>query len=186
MRQGAYENAVVIFSEVLEKVPRAPKVHANMGFALMQLGRYQEAVEHFEAAKGGEVAAADDATLLHNWANALEKLDRLEKSDALYQQAVDVDPGRAAVYINWGNLLTRMDRLEDAALRYKSAIDNDPQAPLSWFNYGYTLERLSRHQEALASYQSFLGFTAGAPSDLRDHARRFVAQAAAAGEAKAP
>jgi len=177
MRQGAYDRAVVIFSQVLEAVPDAPNVHTNMGFALMQLGRYEEAVSHFEQAHDGGAA---DATLLHNWAGALAKLHRLDEAETRYAQAAAADPGRSALYVNWGNVLVDLGRLDEAAQRYQQAVENDPESAIGWFNHGYTLERLSEHEAALISYRTFLSVADGAPSDLLDHASRFVAQADAA------
>ncbi|MBI5137475.1 MAG: tetratricopeptide repeat protein [Nitrospirae bacterium] len=182
MRQGAYEHAVDLYAEVLENVPRAPNIHTNMGFALLQLDRHAEALAHFETAQAQLGAGKADVSLLHNWASALERLDRLEEAEAKYAEAAQVDPGRASVLINWANLLGRMGRLDDAEQRYAQALAAEPESALAWVNRGYTLERLGRPEEALVCYRTFLTFSDDAPSDLIDHARRFVAQAEAAGQ----
>ncbi len=181
MRQGAYENALTIYADVLKSVPDAANVHGNMGYALLQLGRYDDALTHFQTAYQHRDRGQVDVSLLHNWANALEKVGQLEQAEAKYAQAAKVDPGRATVLINWGNVLVKLDRLDEALARYQSAVDSDPESPLGWFNLAYTLERLDRPDEALSGYRTFLTVSDGAPSDLLDHARRFVAQGDAAG-----
>ncbi len=181
MSQGAYENAVATYAEVLKSVPNAASIHANMGYALSQLGRYDEALEHFRVAFEKSARQRVDVTLLHNWANTLEKVGKLDAAEAKYAEAAKADPGRATVFVNWGNVLVKLDRLDEAEQRYRHAVENDPQSVLGWFNHAYTLERLKRHDEALTSYRTFLRYSKGAPSDLLDHARHFVAQADAAG-----
>lgn len=184
MRQGAYEKALAIYGQVLDRVPEAPNIHNNMGYALAQLGRYEEAIAHFEAAReqGGSGPLA--ATLLHNWANALEKLGRTEEAADKYAEAAALDPSRADVFINWGNVLVHLDRLEEAAERYAQGVANNPESAIGWFNRGYALERLERAREALDCYRTFLSLQGDVPSNLQEHARRFVAQAEAAGVGK--
>lgn len=181
MRQGAYENALTIYEEVLLDVPDAPNLHNNMGYSLLQLGRYDEALEHFETAYGGGTGHTD-ASLLHNWGNALEKLASFEEAEKKYAAAAGADPSRADVFINWGNVLSRLDRLEEAATRYEQGTKNDPDSAVGWFNWGYTLERLSRHQDALHCYKIFLSLDNPGPSNLVEHARRYVSGAKGAGK----
>jgi len=181
MRQGAYEKALAIYEDVLKRVPDAPNIHTNMGFALSRLGRYEEALGHFEAARGQKGSPAVNATLLHDWANTLEKLGRLEEAEAKYAEAAAADPSRAGVFINWGNVLVRLDRLDEAAARYAQAVENDPESAVGWFNRGYTLERLGKAEAALSCYRTFLTLKGEVPSNLQEHARHFVAQADSAG-----
>jgi tetratricopeptide (TPR) repeat protein len=180
MRQGDYEGALALYQGVIERVPDAPNIHVNMGFALSQLGRYEEAITHFEAAGAQKAPPGLEATLLHDWGMALEKLDRLDEAAAKFEAAARADPARAGVYVNWGNVLVRLNRLDEAADRYADAVRNDPDSAVGWFNRGYTLERLDRVQEALECYRTFLGLKGDVPSNLQEHARVFVAQADAA------
>jgi tetratricopeptide (TPR) repeat protein len=185
MREGSYERALAIYDDVLKRVPDAPNIHTNMGFALSQLGRYEEALGHFEAARGQKGPPAVNATLLHDWANTLEKLGRLDEAAAKYAEAAAADPARSGVFINWGNVLVRLGRLDEAAARYAQAVENDPESAVGWFNRGYTLERLDKPTEALDCYRTFLTLKSELPSNLQEHARRFVAQADSAGGAAA-
>lgn len=45
-----YEHAMVAFHHVLEFAPAMPEAHANLGFALVGLGRHREAKAFFEGA----------------------------------------------------------------------------------------------------------------------------------------
>jgi len=184
MREESYEHALTIYEDVLKRVPDAPNIHTNMGFALSQLGRYEEALGHFEAARGQKGSPAVNATLLHDWANALEKLGRLEEAEAKYAEAASADPSRAGVFVNWGNVLVRLGRLDEAAARYAQAVENDPESAVGWFNRGYTLERMGKAEAALGCYRTFLTLKGDVPSNLQEHARRFVAQADSAGGRK--
>lgn len=180
MRQGAYEHAVSLYADVLQRVPDAPNIHNNMGYALAQLGRYDEAIAQYEiaAARGG--SGPLEATLLHNWAHALEKLGRLEEAEAKYAQAAKADPTRADVYIGWGNVLVARGKLDEAAVRYRQAVEASPESAVGWFNLGHAQESLDKPDDALASYRTFLSLKGDVPTDIQEHARRFVAQADAA------
>jgi tetratricopeptide (TPR) repeat protein len=180
MRQGAYEHAVSLYADVLRRVPDAPNIHNNMGYALAQLGRYDEAIVHYEAAAAQRGSGPLEATLLHNWAHALEKLGRLEESAAKYAEAAQADPARGDVYIGWGNVLVALGRVDDAAERYRQAVEASPESAVGWFNLGHAQERLDRADDALASYRTFLTLKGDVPSNIQEHARRFVAQADAA------
>ncbi|MFQ5508990.1 MAG: tetratricopeptide repeat protein [Leptospirillia bacterium] len=184
MQQGAYERAISIYEDLLVKVPDAPNLHNNMGYALLQLGRYEEALSHFEAALEGTSANTQRAALLHNWANALEKLGDLEASADMYSSAADADPFRAETHVNWGNVLVRLGKLEEAVEHYRKGTDINPDNATGWFNLGNSYERLGRLNDALESYRQFLSTGGDSPSNMTEHARRFVAQAeaAAAGE----
>jgi tetratricopeptide (TPR) repeat protein len=177
MRQGSYEKAVQLYQDVLTRVPDAPNIHNNLGYALAQMGRYDEALPHFEAAdkQGGPVPLR--ATLLHNWANALEKLGRYDEASQKYALAAQADPTRADVFVNWGNALVEEGHLDDAADRYRQAVQINPDSALGWFNLGNTLEHLNRPEEALACYRTFLTLQGDVPSNILEHARRFVAAA---------
>ncbi|MDH5526600.1 MAG: tetratricopeptide repeat protein [Nitrospirota bacterium] len=181
MQQGAYEHAVEIYTEVLRKVPDAPRIHNNLGFALMQLGRYEESLPHFAAAAENQHGDHPDPALLHNWGTALEKLERFEEAAEKYAAAAEADPTSAPVQVGWGNALSHLEKYEEAVERYSEAVGLDPNSSVAWFNLGYTQEQLGRHDEAVISYQTFLSIGTEGPSNLHEHARNFVAQAQAAG-----
>jgi len=183
VRQGDYEGAVAAYRQVLKTVPDAAHVHANLGYALLQLGRYPEALSEFEAARFSDGDARARGALLHNWGNALEKLGRYREAAERYEAAIDADPTRADVFINWGNTQVQLGDLEGAARYYAQGLALDPESALGWFNRGYTLERLQRPIEALTCFRRYLELEGGKhPSDLAQHARKFVSQAEAAGQ----
>jgi Ca-activated chloride channel homolog len=52
-REGRYEEAVAAYQRVLESNRATPQVHYNMGTALLALGRFNDADQHFQAALDG-------------------------------------------------------------------------------------------------------------------------------------
>ncbi len=180
MRQGSWDNALTIYEEVVSQLPQAPNVHNNMGYALMQLGRFEEALSHFEAAGQQQPEGVVDGTVLHNWANTLEKLKRYPEAEAKYRQAAQAAPDGVDVFINWGNVLVQLERLPEAAERFRTAVEHNPEMGLGWFNLGYALERQGKPRKALVAYRTFVELESEKPSSRLEHAREFVAQAAAA------
>jgi Flp pilus assembly protein TadD len=47
---GRFDEAIEVFEEVLERIPRMWEAHDNLGRALRQAGREAEARKHFEEA----------------------------------------------------------------------------------------------------------------------------------------
>ncbi|MDH4229568.1 MAG: tetratricopeptide repeat protein [Nitrospirota bacterium] len=182
MQQGAYDHAAEIYTDVLKQVPNAPNLHNNLGYSLLQLGRYEESLQHFSAAYE-QTREDPDPVLIHNWGTALEKLNRLEEAEAKFAQAAGLDPTRSQVFVNWGNVLTRLKRPDEALERYSDAVRINTTDAVAWFNLGYTQEQMNRNEEAIRSFQNYLANVdqVGASSSNYEHARAFVAQAEAAG-----
>ena len=86
-------------------------------------------------------------------ADSLARRDLLEKSEAEYHKALEIDPDYAPAHLALGNLLNRLNRLEEALTEYRHAIDLEPDSVMSHYNFANTLV--------------FCGFLAEAEAELR-------------------
>ncbi len=125
-----FREAATIF-EALDAEEARFGVRSNMALALVDLGRYDEALQHFEAAR--EAAAArgdrdDEAVALHNiglvhrsrgdFAAAV----RIFETELREVTALGDEQGRATVLLSIGDALARLDRYDEALDRLRESL----------------------------------------------------------------
>ncbi|HVI51971.1 MAG TPA: tetratricopeptide repeat protein [Candidatus Sulfotelmatobacter sp.] len=123
--------------------------HSNLGIALRELGRINEAEQSFRAALA---LNPDYAEALCNLGVALEELGRFTESEATCRQALELRPGYAEALLNLGMALKGQDRLEDAAASFRQAIAIAPRYAKAHCNLGVVLKELEQTDQALMSY----------------------------------
>ena len=123
--------------------------HFNLGSALADLGRYQEAVTAFkEAIRINPYYAKAYYNLgvtygnLHQWQEAITS----------YEEAIRIKPDYAEAYNNLGNAHERLAEHQKAITSYKEAIRIKPDYADAHYNLGVTYGELSRYQDAITEY----------------------------------
>jgi tetratricopeptide (TPR) repeat protein len=105
----------------LERNP--PKVAE--GLKAYDEGRYEEALQAFDAARA---QMPDSAALEYDRGNTLYRLKRLDEAQKAYQRAAEMAPGqlKAKDLYNLGNNLAEMGRTDEAIAAYKQALLLEP------------------------------------------------------------
>jgi tetratricopeptide (TPR) repeat protein len=168
--RGRDAEAVRILGHLLEVDPELTAVgaHVNLGNALQNLGRYEEAVAHYRVALGME----PDMALIHtNLGNALRSLGRLDEAIAAYEQANALWPEDPINQNAWGRALHRQGHLDDAIARFREAVRLKPDFAEAHRRWGAALAAQGRTAEATLRYREALRL---APDD--DDARRLLAE----------
>jgi tetratricopeptide (TPR) repeat protein len=100
-------------------------IRNNLGVALSEAGRPEEALAQYEAAlrlEPGNVLAH------HNLAAALGAVGRVEDGVGHVRRAVALDPGNAALRVTLGTLLLKAGRLTDSEQELQAALEADPES----------------------------------------------------------
>ncbi|MEM9771714.1 MAG: tetratricopeptide repeat protein [Cyanobacteria bacterium P01_D01_bin.73] len=120
----------------------------NLGAALMQKGRIQEALAEYEQAR-----RIDDSVpeLHYNLGNAYSQTGRPADAIASYQQAIALRPDYANAYYNLGNSLLILERNAEAENAYREAIASDGQFAEAYGNLGILLTQRQAYDEARAT-----------------------------------
>lgn len=145
--------------EALEYAQRAVKVapsaetHRNLGIALTQAGRIQEALVEFDLALRIKPDLADAH---HNLAVALLQLGRIPEAIEHWEQALRIDPNYAEAHCNLGVVLQRMGKLDDAIGHYEQALRVKPGYAEAHYNLAVALVRQGRVTEAIEHWQQAL------------------------------
>ena len=155
--QASYwRNSIALFEHALKVTEGNYLAHKNLGSALSDVGRQEEAVKNHMAAISYK---ADDSSLYYNLGNSLSKLNREEEAIAQYKISLSVK-AEPKIYqkanYNIGNSLARLGRYEEALPYYTKSSELDPTDPGPIVNKGNTLALLNRPAEAEVLYKRAL------------------------------
>ncbi|MGD1104148.1 MAG: sulfatase-like hydrolase/transferase [Terriglobia bacterium] len=110
-RQNLPAKAEPELAQVVKEHPELTEGHADYAVILTKLGKYREAMPHFERA----LAADYRDPVLYNYLGiSYGEMGEQEKAREAYQQAVALNPGYAAAYLNLALLSRKQNQLEEA------------------------------------------------------------------------
>ena len=124
------------------------------GSLYLQMGRWREAVTHYEATRPAQSRVA---SVHFNLATALMLAGRLEDAMARYLEALRLKPDYAAAHSNLGNVLSRLGRVDDALAEYQAAVRADPGHAGAHNNVGYLLMRRGELDAANVHFDEAIG-----------------------------
>jgi predicted O-linked N-acetylglucosamine transferase (SPINDLY family) len=136
-----------------ELLPDYAEVHSNLGNALQNLRRLDDAVASYRRAL--EIKP-DFAVAHNNLGIALQDLGRLDDAVASYRRALEIKPDYAEAHSNLGNVLQNLRRLDDAVASFHRALEIKPDYAVAHSNLGNALQDLGRFDDAVASYRRAL------------------------------
>lgn len=121
-----WRDSEVLFRRSLEVSPRNPIARLNLGVALQQQGRLEEALAECLAAR--DLAPAR-AQVHNNLATLLDTLGRDEEARAAYEEALRLDPLAPLAHLNYGAFLAKQGRFDEARARWQEAARLAPADP---------------------------------------------------------
>ncbi len=155
-KQGRNEEAIERYRDVLEMDPDFDYAHAGVGYALVQLKRYQEALEPLARSISlqPESPAAVDRHLAMG--QALEALDRTEEAANHFVRGVGLAPKNVTLLNALAWLRFRQERYEDALGLYETLIEVGYANAQVHVNMAAALDYLGRPADALRSLETAL------------------------------
>jgi predicted O-linked N-acetylglucosamine transferase (SPINDLY family) len=114
---------VAAYRRALELKPDFAQAHNNLGVALLETGRPDEALASFHRALALEPGTAD---FHNNLGNALTAQGQFEPAIAAYCRAVELKPAYAEAHSNLGNALREQGRFVDAIAAFRRALEFAP------------------------------------------------------------
>ena len=103
-----------------------------------------------------------EETLHHLWrtygymGDVLFEFGGVRQAQYYYQQALQIKPENAELYLKLGNCLARQQRLDAAVLAYRQGLDLEPNQPQICFQLGRVLERTQQAEQAIDYYEMVL------------------------------
>jgi protein O-mannosyl-transferase len=144
--------AVACYEQVLRIEPGAD-VHYDLGVALAELGRRDEAVAHLRTA----LALAPDLPRAHyQLARLAELAGQPADAEREYLETLRLAPDHALAHAMLGLLLAHSGQLEPAAGHFRAVIRQQPEDADAHANLGNVLLLQGQAREAIAQYEKAL------------------------------
>jgi tetratricopeptide (TPR) repeat protein len=143
------EEAIRFYTAAVALRPQSPGVYINLGDALREQGRLDEAVA---AARRAIALMPEYATAYMNLGTALGQMGRLDEAVAALRKAIELKPDAAGAHGNLGTALDNLGRWEEAVASHSRAIALRPDHATLYHNLGVTLGKLGRPDEAQAAF----------------------------------
>jgi protein O-mannosyl-transferase len=127
--------------------------HDNLGSALFEEGRVDEAIIHY---KNALQIKPDFAEACLNLGNALLQKGCVDDAITQYRKALQIKPAFAMAHNNLGAIFRQEDRVDDAITEYQNALQIKPDYAEARLNLAKALMQKGRADEAITEYQNAL------------------------------
>jgi tetratricopeptide (TPR) repeat protein len=127
--------------------------HDDLGMALGQTGKIEEAIGHFERALR---LNPDSAEAHNNLGMALAQTGKIEEAIGHFEQALRITPGFAKAHNNLGIALGQTGKIGEAIAQYEQALRINPDYADAHYNLGMALAQTGKTEEAIGQYEQAL------------------------------
>ena len=163
--ENRFSEALYKWENLINIEDNSDRYHRGYGYALMQLQRYDEAIEQYNAAIEINATATDFSCI--GWIN--EQKGDTEAAYEMYKHAHELEPGVVKYMLNMGITLKELgkykealDILEENILALDAAIySNDNERYKSYYNYGIALDKNGLYNEALLQFETAQKYSTG-------------------------
>jgi tetratricopeptide (TPR) repeat protein len=165
-RNRDYRSSVAIWSESVAQRPHNARSRTDLGLALVNEGRYAEAISQFETALQ---IGPEDSVIHCNLGIAFDQEGHFSEAIEQYRQALRLNPTDAESTCNLGVVLMQEGQLNAAMEQFERAAQLDPAYAQPECNLGVALTQLERIPEAIQHYERAIQLdpnNADAHSDL--------------------
>lgn len=150
---GHWRDSETLWRYMLAAKPDSDLAHNNLGVALQQAGRDDEALEEFWEAYSLNPHYPDAN---YNIWHMLCKKGRRDLAWPFLEESLRGKPYQANAYIDIGNILAGEGRDAEALGYYHKALGFQPDSNVALANLGNALVRLGRYAEAERAYRDAL------------------------------
>jgi tetratricopeptide (TPR) repeat protein len=159
-RNRDFSIPLALWTKTAAQSPNNVNARMNLGKALFEAGRTEEAAEQFEAALK---LSPDYVEGLNNLGAAYARLGRLEEAGRNFQRVTLIQPDHAEGWFNLGYLLYKQGNLPGAEKVFNQARAVDPQNPKTTYLLGVVVYKMGKLDEAESYWRETLrldpGFT---------------------------
>jgi tetratricopeptide (TPR) repeat protein len=157
-QNGLYRRAVTLYTDTLKKNPDCWMAHDNLGVALMNENRLEEAIQHHQRALE---LKPDNPSSRINLGNALSRQGRMAEAMQQFEAAMGSGADAAKVHYDLGVALMKTGRTQEAIEHYEESRRLNSKYLQVYINLGNAYSRIGRVQEAIENYQRGLEVDSG-------------------------
>jgi len=148
-----WKDSITLFRHTLRAAPNNPQAHTNLGVALAEQEKLDEAVWHYAEALRIEPNFLQARI---NLGGALAGQGKFDEAVAQYSEALRIKPDFADAHYNLGNALARHGRPLEAIAHYSEALRIKPDDWEVHNNLGIALAAQDRLPNAISHFQEAL------------------------------
>jgi tetratricopeptide (TPR) repeat protein len=179
-----FHEALDLLNKVIENYPNNPLALREKGFALSNLGNYEESLHWYDLSLG--INPNDTLTWTYK-GYALSKIGRMRDAVQMYERAIRLDSNNAIAWRSKGYSLVKLHEEHSAMMCYQKSLEINPDDPITWnligwvkrdwneklrafdralsldpgyiaamINKGWVLSKFGRFQDALTTYERVL------------------------------
>ena len=152
-RTWAYESEGVLWTDTLAENPASWMAHNNLGNALLQKGRVDDAMAHYQ--KVLEIYP-NYAKGHSNLGIALVQKGHLDMAIAQFQKALEISPNYPETHYNLGNALFQKGQVDDAVAEFQKAVGINPNYAQAHYDLGNAFIQKGWLDDAVVHYQKAL------------------------------
>ncbi len=153
-----WRDSETLWRHALAIPPEMAMAHDDLGLALLDKDRRQEAVDEFHRAMKID---AEDYGAHNNLGMALADEGQTEEAVAEFRRTIQMQPDFAAAHNNLGSALANAGRTNEALAEFRLAAKLQPDYALAHNNLGRLLAQMGLTQEAIAESETTLKLQPG-------------------------
>ena len=156
LRAGVFRDNETFFSHVISINPDARGAHHNLGTALRDKGRHEEALAAYRIALGQDPNPAE----IHiDMGLTSEQVGNLDEARHSYQEALEEDSGHRTAMNNLALLHTRQQRYQEALELFDNVLRIDPNLVDAHIGRGVALLQTGRLESAVQAFETALSIS---------------------------
>lgn len=136
-----YDEAIRLYSELLQAAPENPGLLLNLGLALHSAGRYREAIDKFDGALKLQPNLPQAKFLI---GMAYQKLGEPAHAIGPLADALRADPSNQIARFELADALLATGRFRESAPHFQKLTELNPADPKSWQGLGFSYLGLAR------------------------------------------
>jgi tetratricopeptide (TPR) repeat protein len=154
---GYWRDDESLFGHAVAVTQNNATAHINLGVALEQQGRRDEALTNYQAA----LRIDPDSVEAHNdLANFLDAMGKPDEALVHYREALRLNPKAPLAHMNLGSLLLELGQFDEAMAQYHEAARRAPEDSRPHYLMGKAQLRQGRSAEAVAHFRDALRLNA--------------------------
>ena len=144
-RNAVWKENLTLFSDTVKKSPDAEFPRKELGIALFETGRVQEAIASYDKAIAMDPS---DFRVYNNRGLAFDQMGRSDLAMADFDRALALNPRSFEAYNNKGKVYGQAGSLDKAIDHFSKAIAINPDFPLAYGNRGVAYTLIGDHRRA--------------------------------------
>jgi len=150
-RNGVYSDRITFWQDCVSKSPGKARPYNNLGVALADRGRHEEAIQNYHKALEIDPHYQDP---VENIGLSLAEQGKMEESIAYFLKALEMDPKNYKTLNNLGASLIVLERRQEAIQSLSESLRLNPYYAQAHNNLGVALSQEGRLEEAIEHFST--------------------------------